>query len=256
MAFTVKQLSDLSGVTVRALHFYEEAGLLQPAYYGSNGYRYYEENELLQLQQILFYKELGFSLKKIQKVLGKKDHDKLAALFSHKHGITKEWERLSRLLETIDETIKHIKGEKKMKTDEIYLGFISKEKQKEYDAYLKNRFGKDNPIFAECTKNMQKKTERDHEEYRKAVDANMKALYKLMQKGAEVDSPEVQKAIKTHFSCISTFWTPNKETFMALGEMYKEFEWKAFFQAYDSEHPKFATYLADAIKVFAHNELS
>lgn len=255
MAFTVKQLSGLSGVTIRTLHFYEESGLLKPAYYGSNGYRYYEENELLQLQQILFYKELGFSLKKIQTVLGKKDHDRLAALFSHKQGITKEWERLSRLLETIDETIRHIKGEKKMKTDTLYFGFISKEKQKEYDTYLKNRFGKDNPIFAECHKNTQKKQKHDYEEYQKAVDENMKVLYILMQKGAEAHSPEVQKAIKKHFSNISTFWTPNRETFTALGQMYTEFEWKAFFEAYDSEHPRFANYIAQAMKVFAENAL-
>ena len=49
MAYTVKKLSELSGVTVRTLHFYEEIGLLKPAYHGSNGYRYYEEKELLQL---------------------------------------------------------------------------------------------------------------------------------------------------------------------------------------------------------------
>src|ERR1700686_1785965 len=84
MGYTVKKMSELSGVTVRTLHFYEEADLLKPAYYGSNGYRYYEEKELLQLQQILFFKELGFSLKQIQKVLGPDDFDQLSALYSHR----------------------------------------------------------------------------------------------------------------------------------------------------------------------------
>ena len=51
MVYTVKKLSEISGVTVRTLHFYEEIGLLKPSFYGENGYRYYEENELLQLQQ-------------------------------------------------------------------------------------------------------------------------------------------------------------------------------------------------------------
>ena len=63
MAYTVKKLSNLSGISVRTLHFYEELGLRKPAYYGSNGYRYYEAQELLQLQQILFFKELGLTLK-------------------------------------------------------------------------------------------------------------------------------------------------------------------------------------------------
>src|ERR1700688_2910628 len=94
MAYTVKKLSELSGVTVRTLHFYEEIGLLKPAYHGSNGYRYYEEKELLMLQQILFFKELGFTLKKIQKVLGRSDFDKLAALHSHRKALSQEWGKI------------------------------------------------------------------------------------------------------------------------------------------------------------------
>src|SRR3989337_1586901 len=114
MAYTVKKLSELSGVTIRTLHFYEEAGLLKPAYYGSNGYRYYEEKELLQLQQILFFKELGFSLKQIEKVLGRGDFDQLAALHSHRKSLIQEREKIGQLIETIDGTIKHLKGKKKM----------------------------------------------------------------------------------------------------------------------------------------------
>ena len=120
MAYTVKKLSELSGVTVRTLHFYEEAGLLKPAYYGSNGYRYYEEKELLQLQQILFFKELGFSIKQISKVLGRSDFNQLAALHSHRKALNLEREKIEKLIETIDGTIKHLKGKKKMKDREIF----------------------------------------------------------------------------------------------------------------------------------------
>jgi len=123
MAYTVKQLSELSRVTARTIHFYEEIELLKPAYYGANGYRYYEEKELLQLQQILFFKELGLSLKQIQKVVGSSDFDQLAALHSHKKALSKEWEKIGKLLETIDKTIKHLKGKKKMKDKEIFEGF-------------------------------------------------------------------------------------------------------------------------------------
>jgi DNA-binding transcriptional MerR regulator len=66
MAYTVNKLAKLSGVSVRTLHFYDEVGLLKPAYYGDNHYRYYEEEQLLILQQILFYRELGLSLNEIQ----------------------------------------------------------------------------------------------------------------------------------------------------------------------------------------------
>jgi DNA-binding transcriptional MerR regulator len=61
MAYTVKQVATMSNVSVRTLHFYDETGLLKPAYHKENGYRYYEEPQLLALQQILFYRELGDS---------------------------------------------------------------------------------------------------------------------------------------------------------------------------------------------------
>jgi DNA-binding transcriptional MerR regulator len=83
MAYAVKELAKLSGVTVRTLHFYDEVGLLKPAHYGANGYRFYEETQLLALQQILFFRELGFELKQIQRLLGRSDFDRAAALKSH-----------------------------------------------------------------------------------------------------------------------------------------------------------------------------
>jgi len=70
MAYTVKQVAEMSGVSVRTLHFYDETGLLRPAYTGANGYRFYEEPQLLTLQQILFYRELKFELKQIKEILG------------------------------------------------------------------------------------------------------------------------------------------------------------------------------------------
>ena len=61
-AYTVRQVASLSGISVRTLHFYDEVGLLKPAYHTANGHRFYEEPQLLTLQQILFYRELGFEL--------------------------------------------------------------------------------------------------------------------------------------------------------------------------------------------------
>src|SRR5271156_622440 len=93
MAYTVQKLAKLSGVSVRTLHFYDEIGLLRPAYIETNGYRYYEEKELLLLQQILFFRELGFELKKIQKILGQSDFNKIAALTSHRQILEKDLDK-------------------------------------------------------------------------------------------------------------------------------------------------------------------
>jgi DNA-binding transcriptional MerR regulator/quercetin dioxygenase-like cupin family protein len=123
MAYTVNQVAAMSGVSVRTLHFYDETGLLKPAYLGANGYRFYEEPQLLTLQQILFYRELGFELKQIQRILGRADFEKVAALQSHRKVLQKNLARTRKLIETIDQTIQHLKGRKKMKTKQMFAGF-------------------------------------------------------------------------------------------------------------------------------------
>src|SRR5437870_10265886 len=123
MTYTVKQVAAMSGVSVRTLHFYDETGLLKPAYYGANGYRFYEEPQLLTLQQILFYRELGFELKQIERILGRADFEKVAALQSHRKVLQRNLARTRTLIETIDKTIEHLKGRKKMKSDEMFVGF-------------------------------------------------------------------------------------------------------------------------------------
>src|SRR5215204_1488553 len=114
MAHTVKQVAKMSGVSVRTLHFYDETDLLKPAYHGGNGYRFYEEPQLLLLQQILFYRELGFELKQIGEILTRADFEKIAALESHRKVLEADLARMGTLIETIDKTIKHLKGTEKM----------------------------------------------------------------------------------------------------------------------------------------------
>ena len=256
MDYTVKKLSELSGVTIRTLHFYEEIGLLKPAYYRSNGYRQYGEKELLQLQQILFFKELGFSLKQIKKVLGRSDFDQLKALYSHKQAMTKDWERMGRLLQTIDKTIEHLKGEKKMKEEEMFGGFITKEKQEEYVTYLKNRLGDNHPSFAECEKNTKNWGKADSEKAKQECETTFKELARLMENQLSPDSKEVQAYISKLYNWVKQFWTPNKETFPALGQMYTELEWKKFFGKFDPNHPRLALFVAAGMKEFADRELS
>src|SRR6187401_3187030 len=110
MAYTVKQVTAMSGVSVRTLHFYDETGLLKPACTRANGYRIYEEPQLLMLQQILFYRELGFELKQIKTIVGRADFEKVAALQSHRQVLEENLGKTRSLLETIDKTIKHLTG--------------------------------------------------------------------------------------------------------------------------------------------------
>ena len=123
MAYTVKQVAEPSGVSVRTLHFYDETDLLKPAFTGSNGYRFYEEPQLLTLQQILFYRELGFELRKIRQLLGRPDFQRVDALRAHRKALEERLARTRRLLETIDHTIDHLEGRKPMQEEQIFAGF-------------------------------------------------------------------------------------------------------------------------------------
>lgn len=139
MAYTVKQVASMSGVSVRTLHFYDEMALLKPAYTRANGYRIYEEPQLLMLQQILFYRELGFELKRIKRVLGQAKFEKAAALKSHRQILEKNVTRTRTLLETIDKTIQHLKGTKKMKSEELFAGFsVAAGKDRFNDGFNRN----------------------------------------------------------------------------------------------------------------------
>ena len=140
MAYTVKQLARMSGVTVRTLHFYDEMSLLKPAYTKANGYRIYEEPQLLMLQQILFYRELGFELRRINEILRQREFEKLAALKSHRQVLENNVTRTRALIETIDKTIRHLKGTKQMKIEDLFKGFsIGAGKDRFNDGF--NRYG-------------------------------------------------------------------------------------------------------------------
>src|SRR3981189_3367262 len=112
-SYTVSQVARLSGVSVRTLHHYDEIGLLKPASVGANGYRYYGREELLRLQQILFHRELGFSLEEIGRTLDAKGFDKVAALKAHRQKLEAATRRYRRLMRTIDETLAALEGDAK-----------------------------------------------------------------------------------------------------------------------------------------------
>ena len=114
IVYTVNKLALLAGVSVRTLHYYDKLGLLKPRYRQENGYRYYDDDSIIRLQQIMFFRELGFSLDKIGEIISLPDFDVLEALKSQRDLLVKKSERLEELISTVDKTIKRLKGEDKM----------------------------------------------------------------------------------------------------------------------------------------------
>jgi DNA-binding transcriptional MerR regulator len=135
-AYTVRQVARLSGVSARTLHFYDEVGLLEPAYHAANGYRFYEEPQLLTLQQILFYRELGFELKQIKAILGRPDFEKAKALMAHREVLEETLARTRTLLQTIDKTTEHLKGGQQMPNEEMFAGFTVAAGRDRFDEHI------------------------------------------------------------------------------------------------------------------------
>src|SRR6218665_1929258 len=137
---TGQQGAKISGVSVRALHHYDEIGLLKPASIGRNGYRYYGRDELLRLQQILLHRELDIPLGEIRAILDDPKFDQLVALQQQRERLASEAKRYARLVRTIHRTIADLNGESAMRNAELYKG-ISAEKQAEYEKWLSEKYG-------------------------------------------------------------------------------------------------------------------
>ena len=126
--YSVKELSKLAGISVRTLHHYDHIGLLKPAKRSGKGYRIYQQEQLLLLQQILFYKEMAIPLKEIMQIIKDPDFDVLNTLEFHKQEAARQIQRWRQLLKTIEKTMLKLKNSTEMVNDkELYRGFKSEE---------------------------------------------------------------------------------------------------------------------------------
>lgn len=247
MTYTVKKLSQLSGVSVRTLHHYDAIGLLKPAYIGANGYRFYEEEQVLMLQQILFFRELKIGLKQIQKILGQSDFDQKAALASHRKILLKEKTRLQELVDTIDKTIKHYEGEKTMATEDIFSGFLAPDKLERFEQSMAERF--EQPFLSESKEKSEAMTQDDWIQYFQENNELNKALAHAIEKKRTPDSKEVQELIQKHYDMMQRFSTPTKQAYLETAKLYVESQ--TCRESYAKWHPELASFLAEGMKVFA-----
>ena len=253
MRYTVKKLAQLSGVSARTLRFYDEIGLLKPAFYGDNQYRYYEEEQLLMLQQILFFRELGFPLNDIQRILTSDDFDKIATLESHKSTLQLSLERTKTLIRTIDKTMSHIRGKLIMRDAEMYDGF-DPEKQQEHEKYMLDAGIISQQQIDDSWQKVSHWKKPDWEHFKNDGEQLNQDLAKAMKQGLETDAEEMQRLIRRHYDWVGNFWTPTQETYIGLGQLYLDHpDFRSFYNRY---HPGLAEYLVSAMTVFARRALS
>lgn len=248
---TVKQVARLSGVSVRTLHHYDQIGLLKPACVGANGYRYYGREELLRLQQILFHRELGFSLEEIGRTLDAAGFDKAAALRAHRAKLEAETKRYRELMRTIDQTLASLKGEAKMEEKAMYRGF-DPEKQAGYEKELVEKHGPAMQGHIDHAKaGMDGWKQADFDAMQAEAEAIEAGMAKALVDGLPVDSAAVQGLMRRQHAWVSKGW--NREAplaaFKGLGEMYLADP--RFRERYDGRQARLAEYMAAAMAAYA-----
>jgi DNA-binding transcriptional MerR regulator len=248
---TVKQVAKISGLSVRALHHYDQIGLLKPALIGENRYRYYGREELLRLQQILIHRELDIPLTEIRAILDDPKFDRREALRQQRKKLQAEAERYAELVRTIDRTIAELDGDREMKDKDLYKGF-SPAKQAEYEKWLVDKHGGDMPDRIAVSK--RKYASLSDAEKARLMDELMEvesAWAGAMKNGVPADSKSLDPLLKRHRAWVATMWDRPcpPEAYAGLADLHLGHP--DFVKRYEAIAPGFSDYHAMAMKAYA-----
>jgi len=244
----VKEVADLTGISVRTLHHYDEIGLLVPDGTTEAGYRDYSERNLELLQQILFFRELGFSLKKIKEIVTSKSFDRLEALERHREMLNEKRSQLEQLLRTVEQTIRHAKGEVTMTNEEKFKGFDFGSNPYEQEA--RERWG--DKAVDESNAKMEKLKQ---DGKMQAFQDEMNELYRKLASVRHEDpsSEASQEAIGQWFTLLNQMGSYSLEAFKGLGQMYVDDA--RFTRNIDQFGEGLALFMRDAMAYYSDSRL-
>ncbi|HNY10477.1 MAG TPA: MerR family transcriptional regulator [Candidatus Wallbacteria bacterium] len=246
MSYTVKDVAELSGVSIRTLHHYDNIGLLAPAGKSEAGYRQYSDEDLEKLQQILFFRELDFALAEIASIIENPDFDRRQALIGHKTALVRKKERLEAMIRSCDQTIKAIERGKNMQKKEMFDGF-DETKIEEYRKEAREKYGKKE--VDECEARTSKYTKGDWSEVNALANDIYEKIAGFMRKKISPSAAEVQKQVARHFSMINEkFYTCAPEVYRGLGDLYVDDDRFASF--YDKFENGLAKYMREAMHAY------
>lgn len=243
---TVKQVSKLAHVTPRTLHYYDQIGLFEPDFVAENGYRYYSDESLLKLQQILFYRELDFSLEQIKEIFNRKDYDLQNALEDHKQQLGRRIKHIERLIDTVDQTLRYLKGEEKMNKKMLFDAFNEEEQEKMQQEALQM-------YDPETVKASYKKWKNYSDAEKQRIGDEGNAVYQsfvdAMSKGP--GSAEAQETVQRWRDHMNYFWTPDEDQLLGLTDLYNDDP--RFRKNFDKIHPDLADFVKQAVTIFLKN---
>ena len=243
MSYTVGQVAALTHVTVRALHHYDEIGLLTPGARTEAGYRRYDANDLQRLQQLLFYRELGFPLDQIAALLNgaadRQDH-----LRTQRQLLNERISRLQAVVAAIDRELEATRMGITLKPEErfeVFGDFVPEDHEAEAQA----RWGA-SPAFAESQRRVARYTKDDWVRLKNEASDLGRQLADAMRAGVPAASAEAMNLAEQHRQHITRwFYECSYEIHCGLGEMYVADP--RFAKHYDDQAQGLASYLRDAI---------
>ncbi len=211
MKMQINEFARLTGVSVRTLHYYDEIGLLTPAYVDKfTGYRYYDENSILRMQEILFYRELDFSLKSIMNILSAPDYDKEKALNEQKKLLVLKKERLERLISAIDSA----------KKGENIMNAFDNTEFENYKDEVKEKWGQTD-AYNEYTEKTKGYSKDNFNAMGEGLENILEDFAVCMNSGSSYDSTDAQTLVEKLQSYITeNFYTCTNDILASLGQMY------------------------------------
>lgn len=209
---TVHEVSRQTGVSIRALQYYDQIGLLSPSMRTEAGYRLYDDAALERLQQILLFRELEFSLDEIRTILNAPDFDREKALTQQIELLTMKKERLERIIAFAREIQQ--RGEMNMNFDAF-----DSEKIEEYAARAKAQWG-DTAAYAEYERKAAHRSAADQKQIAAGL-TEIFAEFGRIRESAAADSPEAAALVKKLQAYITEhYYHCTDEILAGLGAMY------------------------------------
>ena len=244
MAYRIGEVARLAHVSVRTLHHYDHVGLLEPSARSDGGYRLYTSPDLERLQQILFYRELGFALEDIKELMADPAYDRKEALQFQRELLAERALRLDAMLALIDRTLSYLDGGTAMTKEEMFEVFGDFDPS-EYEDEVKERWGHTD-AYKESARRTKQYTKADWQRFKEESEAITGAIVALLREGVPADDPRTMDAVERHRLQIDRWFYPcSREMHVGLAEMYVADP--RFTATYEKIHPGLAQYVHDAI---------
>lgn len=249
--YSIGELAALSGVSVRTLRFYEEAGLLCPKRDPQNGYRIYGSVDVDRLQEILLLRRLGIPVRDVASLLSTSEDERRIALTQHLKALREERDQLNALITTVEHTLNAMRGEAMITDKEKFDGLkreLIENNEKRYGLEMRNRFGED--AVDKSNRKMLNMSEKDYAAWQE-LDAEIRdALVAAVQDGTDPVGPEGERVYNLHRRWLYYTWPSyTTEAHKALAESYVTD--KRFTAYYDRAVSGCVVWLRDAVTAHA-----